>query len=104
MAGKVLIIKVVDPLKLYSDLTENYTPTCHYSYNLPFSPNQTPLHTPIPKRLFFKLHFANLAFKYINPGLPVFVVHFGIIEAVIEVAAIGKPGADLVVLNLGALP
>jgi len=35
MAGKVLNIKVRNPLKLHSGLTGNYHAICHYSYNLP---------------------------------------------------------------------
>ena len=35
MAGKVLNIKVCNPLKLRSGLTGNYHAICHYSYNLP---------------------------------------------------------------------
>jgi len=35
MAGKVLNIKVCNPLKLHSGLTEKYHAICHYSYNLP---------------------------------------------------------------------
>jgi len=35
MAGKALNIKVYNPLKLRSGLTENYHAICHYSNNLP---------------------------------------------------------------------
>jgi len=35
MAGKVLNIKVYNPLKLRSGLTGKYHAICHYSYNLP---------------------------------------------------------------------
>jgi len=35
MAGKVVNIKVRNPLKLRSGLTGNYHAICHYSYNLP---------------------------------------------------------------------
>jgi hypothetical protein len=37
MAGKVLNIKVCNPLKLHSGLTEKYHAICHYSYNLPLA-------------------------------------------------------------------
>jgi hypothetical protein len=35
MAGKVLNIKVCNPLKLHSGLTGKKPAICHYSYNLP---------------------------------------------------------------------
>lgn len=35
MAGKVLNIKVVNPLKLRSSLTGKCYAICHYSFNLP---------------------------------------------------------------------
>ncbi len=35
MAGKVLNLKVCNPLKLRSGLTGKYHAICHYSYNLP---------------------------------------------------------------------
>jgi len=40
MAGKVLYIKVCNPLKLRSDLKGKCHSTCHYSYNLRFVFNE----------------------------------------------------------------
>ena len=40
MAGKVLNIKVCNPLKLRSGLTEKKHAICHYSYNLPLYARQ----------------------------------------------------------------
>jgi len=37
MAGKVLNIKVCNPLKLRSGLTGKCHAICHYSYNLPLA-------------------------------------------------------------------
>lgn len=60
MAGKVLNIKVCNPLKLRSGLIESYHAICHYSYNLPLP--------PILKRqmIFKKKTFAKHSSVYIS--------------------------------------
>jgi hypothetical protein len=51
MAGEVLNIKVLSPLKLRSGLTGKYHTICHYSYNLPLSATRcTLLNYPLPKK------------------------------------------------------
>lgn len=56
MAGKVLNIKVRNPLKLRIGLTGKYHAICHYSYNLPLAKQlNTPKTTHPSTTLFISL-------------------------------------------------